>query len=190
MPTLKHMIITTSMKGGGGKSTCASALVDFARRHQLPLAAYDADQAVGSLSDMHATRDAGGRLIEPQDPLTGVVSYNNRDECRGTLFDSLQDHTLSLHDLAGGALVEMQRLFGDQDSLDRRFIALEDQGAVAIFMHLITPDASTVESVALHLDLTEKHAAQSGLARHVAVLNRYGGRKDEDFPHWFGYTDR
>src|SRR5690606_7520165 len=123
-------------------------------------------------------------------PLTGTVSYNIRDESRATFFDSLADHALSLHDLAGGSLVEMQRLFGDQDSLDRLFGALEDQGAVAIFLHLITPDASTVESVALHLDLTEKHAGKSGLARHVAVLNRYGGRRDEAFAHWFGYTDR
>jgi len=53
-----YLLTTTSLKGGGGKSTTASALVDAMRRHDLKIAAYDADGAIGSLSDMHAARDA------------------------------------------------------------------------------------------------------------------------------------
>src|SRR5690554_6627784 len=86
------LLMTTSLKGGGGKSTLANAIVDYARRTQLPLAAYDADGAIGSLSDMHASRDEAGRLVSPQNPLIGVVGYNIRDESRPMLFNSLEQN--------------------------------------------------------------------------------------------------
>ena len=165
-----YMCLTSSMKGGGGKSTLACTLLDFLRRHDVEVAAYDADGAIGTLSDMHAARDA--------------------DESRALLFNSLAaGHRHILHDVAGGALADMQRLFGDENSLRNFFRALRSAHACVIFFHVVTPDVSTIESVALHLDLTEKLGDLAGNARHVAVLNRHGDRQDRDFPHWFGYTD-
>lgn len=185
-----YLAITNSLKGGGGKSTLACALLDFMRRHNLPIAAHDADGAIGSLSDMHATRDDEGRMRAQQDPLTGVLGYNIRDESRAMLIDSLQHgHRHILHDVAGGALMDMQRLFSDRDSLRNLFRVLQSLDACMVFLHVVTPDASTVESVALHLDLTDGLGDLADHARHVAVLNRHGNRNDQDFPHWFGYTD-
>lgn len=196
MRSFKSIIaITTSLKGGGGKSTFACVLLDFMRRNKLPIAAYDADGAIGSLSDMHASRDEAGRMIAEQDPLEGVLGYNIRDKSRAVLFDSLgHGHRHILHDVAGGALTDLQRLFSDEDSLRNFFRATQSENACIVFMHLITPDVSTIESLALHLDITEGlgHTAAGNLtdhARHVAVINRHGNRRDRDFPHWFGYVD-
>lgn len=185
-----YMAITTSLKGGGGKSTFGCALLDFMRSYSMPVAAYDADGAIGSLNDMHATRDEAGNIENVQDPLKGVVDYNIRDESRAMLINALQQkHRHVLHDVAGGALAEMQRLFSDRDNLQNLFRALQAFDACAVFFHLVTPDNSTIESVALHLDLTENLGNSGAHARHVAVLNRHGNRVDQDFPQWFGYKD-
>jgi hypothetical protein len=185
-----YLMLTTSLKGGGGKSTLACALLDQLRHHGIPTAAYDADGAIGSLSDMHAQRDNRGRKLDEQDALHGVVGYNIRDESRALLVNSLGfGHRHILHDVAGGALVDLQRLFSDRDSLRNFSRALRDCDTCLVFLHLVTPDNSTIESVALHLDLTDALGDLAGQTRHVAVLNRHGDRTDQDFPMWFGYTD-
>lgn len=185
------LLMTTSLKGGGGKSMLANAIVDYLRRMQLAVAAYDADGAIGSLSDMHASRDEAGRLVASQDPLVGVVGYNIRDESRSMLFNSLEqgDHPRALHDLAGGSLMDLQRLFDDQGCLKNFFRSLNAYETCPVFLHVVTPDASTVASVARHLDLTDELGELAAHARHIAVLNRHGNRKDQDFPDWFGYVD-
>lgn len=185
-----HMMLTTSLKGGGGKSTFACAFLDHLRRHEIPVAAYDADGAIGSLSDMHAQWDENGDKLKEQDPLLGVIGYNIRDESRTMLVNSLGfGHCHILHDVAGGALADLQRLFSDRDSLRNFARALRDCEACLTFFHLVTPDNSTVESVALHLDMTEALGELGAHMRHVAVLNRHGDRTDQDFPMWFGYAD-
>ena len=185
-----YLMLTTSLKGGGGKSTFACALLDHLRDHGVPTAAYDADGAIGSLSDMHAEYDAAGRRLDEQRALNGVVGYNIRDESRGLLVNSLglgSRHIL--HDVAGGALVDLQRLFSDRDSLRNFSRTLRDCDTCLVFFHLVTPDNATIESVALHLDLTEALGDLACYTRHVAVLNRQGDRSEQDFPMWFGYAD-
>jgi hypothetical protein len=185
-----YLAMTTSLKGGGGKSTFACALLDYLRSNGFIAAAYDADGAVGSFSDMHGLRDADGRLTDDQPSLDGVFAYNMRDESRATLINSLQmGHRLSVHDVGGGALSDVQRLFSDKNSVNRLFRALQACDACVIFYHLVTPDISTIESIALHLDLTDQLGPLSAHARHVAVLNRHGNRSDQDFPNWFGYLN-
>jgi hypothetical protein len=185
-----YMAVTTSLKGGSGKSMFACALLDLLRRESVPVAAYDADGAIGSLADMHATRDAAGRIEDHQDPLAGVVGYNIRDDSRAAFVNSLAGgHRHVLHDVAGGALADLQRLFSDRDDLGKLLRALKTFDAVLVFFHLVTPDAATVESVARHLDLTGSLGPLSEQARHVAVLNRHADRVDQDFPLWFGYVD-
>lgn len=187
----KYPIMPISMKGGSGKSAFANALLNYLRSSGVPVAAYDADGAVGSLSSMHAQRDAEGQSIEPQCPLEGVVDYNIRDNSRDMLINSLKpDHKHVLHDLAGGALVEIQRATSDQDGLKNFFRVLRDVNACAVFFHLITPDDSTVESVAMHLDLTDRLSEDlKAHCRHVAVFNLQGERSVDDFPVWYGYRD-
>lgn len=187
----KYLIAPISMKGGTGKSAFANALLDYLRSSDVSVAAYDADGAVGSLSSMHAQRNADGDAIEDQCPIAGVVDYNIRDDSRDMLINSLAaDHKHILHDLAGGALVEMQRVTSDRDGLENFFGVLRDVNACAVFFHLLTPDASTVESVAMHLDLTERLSEDlNAHVQHVAVLNYQGGRRAEDFALWHGYID-
>lgn len=191
-----YVAVTTSLKGGGGKSTLACALVDNLRNKKTTVAAFDADGSVGSLSDMHGLRDASGNLLDDQDPHKGVVGYNIRDDTRTMLFNSLSNRDLHIvHDVAGGALGDLERVLSDDDNgLQDLFRGFQAQDACVVFMHLITPDRSTVESVAMHMDITDNlgSTAYGDLgkhARHIAVLNRQGGRKDRDFPYWFGYED-
>jgi hypothetical protein len=128
---------------------------------------------------MHAQRDNRGRKLDEQDALHGVVGYNIRDESRALLVNSLGfGHRHILHDVAGGALVDLQRLFSDRDSLRNFSRALRDCDTCLVFLHLVTPDNSTIESVALHLDLTDALGDLAGQTRHVAVLNRHGDRTD------------
>ena len=185
-----YLMLTTSLKGGGGKSTFACALLDYMRHHGIPTAAYDADGAIGSLSDMHAQREDNGRKRSEQDALDGVVGYNIRDDSRSALINSLGfGHRHILHDVAGGALVELQRLFADRDSLRNFTRVLRDCDTCVVFFHLLTPDISTIESVALHMDLTDALGDLATYTRHIAILNRQGNRSDQDFPIWYGYTD-
>ncbi|MFW2590131.1 hypothetical protein [Sagittula sp. SSi028] len=186
----KYLHITTSLKGGGGKSTFGCALLDCLRSEHVSVAAFDADGAIGSLSDMHATRDADGQMVKPQDPLIGVQSYNIRDTSRDTLINSLGCEAKHIvHDVAGGALVDMQRLFDDHGSFANLFQTLRECDACAVFWHLVTPDKSTTDSVERHLDMTQNLGDLSTYCRHMAVLNRQGGRDDQAFPHWYGYYD-
>jgi hypothetical protein len=191
-----YMAVTTSLKGGGGKSMFACAMLDNLRHGGVFVAAYDADGAVGSLIDMHGSRDKDGKLLEQQNPTEGVYAYNIRDGSRTMMFESLGSGApLVLHDVAGGALGELERVLSDaDDGLQDFFQGIQEQDACVVFMHLITPDRSTVESVAMHLDITDRLGDTaagdlSNHARHIAVLNRYGNRKNEDFPDWFGYED-
>jgi len=186
----KYIIVSTGQKGGSGKSTFLSTIADVLRSEQRTIAVFDGDGSIGSLSDMHGTRDEDGKLLMQQDPRVGVGSYDIRSDSRITLINSLAlDTPHILHDLAGGSLVELQRIFADQDGLTKLFRALHSVDACIVFCHVITPDIGTVDSVRMTLDLIQNLGDLSSNARHIAVLNRHGGRRDDAFPLWFGETD-
>lgn len=183
----RRLLLTTSMKGGGGKSTLAALLLDVLRSEGVQVAAWDADMSIGSLAQMHGSRDASGRLLQEQDPLWGVGLYNIRDNSRDELINSLgHPCPLLLHDIAGGALGEMERLFDEERSIAEFMETLRDLDVQPVFLHLITPDISTVASVRTWLDLCDALPAGGLSPSHIAVLNRHGGRRDADFPDWFG----
>ncbi|MFP7675526.1 hypothetical protein ACG74X_19440 [Marivita sp. S0852] len=184
------LMMTTSLKGGTGKSTFSCALADYLRTQGYPTAAYDADGSNGSFSSMHATRDEAGDILADQDPLEGVVAYNVRNESRNTLIASCENFSgLVLHDLAGSSLSELQRIFEDgEDGLHNIFQVFADLGVHPIFLHLITPDKATVNSVAHHLDLMDALGDLGSIASHVAVLNQRGNQTMKDFPFWHGFT--
>jgi hypothetical protein len=184
------LAMTTSLKGGTGKSFLASAFLDVLRHRQVPVAAFDADGAIGALSAMHAERDEMDRMLDQQDAGTGVVAYNIRDESRTRLIDSLAcPEPLILHDLAGGSLADLQRLFDDRDGLGNFLRTAERLGITLAFLHTITPDRGSVESVAIHMDLSEPYRDSALDIRHVAILNRRAAPRDSDFPVWFGDRD-
>lgn len=175
------LAMTTSLKGGTGKSFFASVLLDVLRHRQVPVAAFDADGAIGALSAMHAARDAAGRLCDPQSPGHGVVAYNIRDDSRTTLIDSLGcPEPLILHDLAGGSLADLQRLFDDRDGLHNFLRTAERLGITLVFFHMITPDRGSVESLAIHMELSAPYRDSALDIRHVAILNRRAAPRDAD----------
>ena len=184
------LAMTTSLKGGTGKSFLASAFLDVLRHRQVPVAAFDADGAIGALSAMHAERDDKGRVLDQQDAATGVVAYNIRDESRTRLIDSLsRDEPLILHDLAGGSLADLQRLFDDRDGLGNFLRTAERLEITLAFFHMITPDRGSVESIAIHMELSAPYRGSALDIRHVAILNRRAAPRDADFPVWFGDRD-
>ncbi len=191
MKVLTYLYMTTSLKGGTAKSLFASVLLDTLRAAGISIAAFDADGSIGSLSMMYAEKDENGVALVPQDPLTGVVSYNIRDESRDMLIDSAQQHQggILLHDLAGGALMDMMRISDDQNSFRKLFETFNYAKIRPIFFHLVTSDKASVESVAIHLDLIDALGESGKQARHIAVINQRGGLRDDDFPFWFGFTD-
>lgn len=184
------LLMTTSLKGGTGKSLFACTLLDNLRSRGHPVAAYDGDGVIGTLTAMHAMRNDEGRVKDAQDPFTGVVAYNVRNESRNMLIGSAEDYRgVSLHDLAGGALTDLQRIFNDEDGLGELFGTFVDMCIRPVFIHVITADKATVQSVATHMDLTDQLGDLGRIACHIAVLNRRGGLKPADFPFWYGYQD-
>lgn len=188
--TQATLLMTTSLKGGTGKSLFACTLLDNLRSRGHHVAAYDGDGVIGTLSAMHALRNDAGRVVAPQDPIAGVVAYNVRDDSRNMLIDSAEQFSgLILHDLAGGALADLQRIFDDQGGLQNLFNTFKDMQIRPVFLHIITADKATVQSVATHMDMTEQLGDVGGIACHIAVLNRRGILKPADYPFWYGYKD-
>lgn len=188
--TKQFLLATTSLKGGTGKSTFAGLLLSALRSRGVKIAGYDADGAIGTLSDMCAERDEAGDPLEEQDPLMGVSGYNIRDNSRDMFLNSLgASHQYILHDLAGGALADLKRICGDAESLDRLLRVLDRNNVQFLLFHVITPDVSTIDSVAQHLDLFDQSKELANFVQHVAVLNNQNNRVKDDFPIWFGYQD-
>jgi len=101
-------------KGGTGKSTAARALVDYARRVGVRTAAWDTDGSVGQLLQCYGTKDRNGAILLDQDPCVGTGYFNIRDDRqRDRLFASVTEHdaSLSVYDMPGGILAELDRLF-------------------------------------------------------------------------------
>lgn len=186
--TRSTLLMTTSLKGGTGKSFFACAALDYLRTQNHPVAAYDGDGTIGTLSAMHASKDAKGNHQDHQDPLTGVVGYNVRDDSRALLIESSQQHNgVLLHDLAGGALFDIKRIFDDQDGFSNLFNVFQNLNIRPVFCHLITSDKSTVDSTARHLDMMDDLGDIGQNADHLAVLNLRGMLKRDDFPFWYGF---
>ncbi len=190
IPTLRAtLMMTTSQKGGTGKSFLACTLLDLLRTLNHPTAAYHADGTNGTLSAMHATRDEDGVLLNAQDPFKGVVAYNVHNDSRTMLIGSGERHTgLILHDLAGGSLADLQRIFDDEeDGLHNLFTVFADLGIHPVFFHLITPDTATIQSLAFVMDMMDRLGGLAANASHIAVLNHRGLLRQADFLFWYGF---
>jgi hypothetical protein len=182
------ILAATSQKGGVGKTIASCALLDCLRRRGFTIAAYDGDGANRGLSDMHATRTPDDhRLVAPQDPHSGVVTYDGRDRQDDSFVDSLEAGAGAdaiLHDIAGGALGALVELFdgGFEGLAD----VLRDVDARIVWLHLITRDDASVASCARYLQLCESAPQRFG---HIAVINRHSARDDAGFPAWLGSPD-
>lgn len=187
----KVLILFTSEKGGAGKSTAASAVLDYLRGSGQVVAAFDSDGSVGMLSKGYATKADDGFPADNQNPVEGVVVYNLReDESRSTLVNSLaHGHPIVMHDLAGGGLADLMRIQDNSEGLKRLLRAIKNGGYRVVFVHLLNTDDSAVASVATYLDLIDDAGDVGEVASHVVMLNRKAGRKNAAFLDWFGVTD-
>lgn len=182
------ILAATSQKGGVGKTVASCALLDCLRRRGFTIAAYDGDGANRGLSDMHATRNPHDqRLVAPQDPCRGVVTYDGRDRHDDTFVNSIETGAGAdaiLHDIAGGALRALIELFdgGFEGLAD----VLEDIDARIVWLHIITQEDASVASTSRYLELCAPAPDRFG---HIAVINRHSARDDAGFPAWFGSPD-
>ncbi len=181
----KNLLITSSQKGGVGKTFLANVLLDLYRQKNMPVDAFDGDGSIGGLISIHGTRLTDGEIAIEQDPSCGVAPYDIRDHnSRAQLINSLEtDADIILHDLAGGSLGDLCMLFGDDPAtgllgLDE---VLEDLKVNLTILHLITRDEGSVASVELFLSLTEGCER----IRHIAVINWHRAR-ETDLWLWFG----
>src|ERR1051325_4570772 len=89
-PKTKRVLLVGSEKGGVGKTPWCISFVDYVRAQRGGrVAAFDADGSVGGLVKMLGSRDDVGKLLEHQDPLSGIGFYNIRSEERVQLLDAI-----------------------------------------------------------------------------------------------------
>lgn len=73
------IIFSTGEKGGVGKSTHATMLLDIMRSAGIKVAAYDCDRVNSTLTRMFCQRDENGARLLNQDPWQGVDQIDMSD---------------------------------------------------------------------------------------------------------------
>jgi len=178
----KRLILVIGQKGGTGKSTASRAILDRLRRDGIPTAAYDGDGAdVGQFYQFYAAKNSAGDLVDPQDPLTGVVAYDVRHPReRDALLNSLATGAdVIIHDLPGGSLLPLLSITGSADAL------VDQVGRYGYRVTLIIVLSPAFASALITGDIV---AAFGTAVDYVAIKNLALGL-DEDFRIFDGYVD-
>lgn len=138
----------TSSKGGPGKSTAASLLLDNWRSAGHAVAAYDADANNASLVQHFGTRNLDGRLIDVQDPVKGVSLVNVREpDSRDELLNAVERmHARILVDLPGGGAEDVANVLPSADDFFGAFLEHDIQPIVAIVLSNVKSSAASVAS--------------------------------------------
>lgn len=138
----------TSSKGGPGKSTAASLLLDNWRSAGHAVAAYDADANNASLVQHFGTRNLEGRLIDIQDPVKGVSLVNVREpDSRDELLNAVERmHARILVDLPGGGAEDVANVLPSADDFFGAFLEHDIQPIVAIVLSNVKSSAASVAS--------------------------------------------
>ncbi|WP_262272286.1 nucleotide-binding protein [Microvirga yunnanensis] len=181
----KRAVLVASQKGGVGKTVAARALVDHLRSNEIRVSAYDADGGVGGLVRVFGTRGSDGKLIEGQDPTTGIGYYDIRaDKQRDTLLNAVEfGEPLIVHDLAGGSLGDLMKIVDGGEGMDGLLAGFEQYGYRVTVAHVISPEFGAATSVGTWID----HVG--GRVDHVAIRNTRWGKATNDFPFWHGFVD-
>lgn len=170
----KTLILVTGQKGGVAKTLTAALLLSRLRNASaLTVAGYDADGTIGGLQRHLGLRGTDAKLLENQDPHTGVVGYNIHVPAeRDMLLDSLAlGSEIVLHDLAGGSLDDLLAVVdGSSGRLDNFFEAVSDCGYRTFLVHLVTTDVASWHSLSVFLDNSGGFDVS-----HLAVVNRHFG---------------
>lgn len=138
----------TSSKGGPGKSTLASLLLDYWRSGGHTVAAYDADANNASLVQHFGTRNLEGRLIDVQDPVKGVALVNVREpDSRDELLNAVERvQGRILVDLPGGGAEDVANVLPSADDFFGAFLDHDIQPVVAIVISNVKSSAASVAS--------------------------------------------
>ncbi|WP_428560976.1 MAG: hypothetical protein ACP59X_17860 [Solidesulfovibrio sp. DCME] len=180
---MKRAIFILSQKGGSGKTTFSRALLDHLRQgHGLAVAAFDADGAVGQLVQYYGSRDAGGQLDQPQNPMTGVGVFDlRRSEQRGTVVDALDlgADTL-LFDFPAGCLEDLGRVVG-QAGVGALLDEYEREGFRVTVAVVVSNVQSSAGNVLAAMEVFRDRVD------YVTVKNLFYG-KPEDFLFFDGFT--
>jgi cellulose biosynthesis protein BcsQ len=109
----KAAIFVTGSKGGPGKSTFSTLLVDYYRSRGITTAAYDGDHNNMTLLQFYGTRGEDGKLVEDQDAVNGVKVFNIRQPDERDLMLNVVEGaaTRIVIDLPGGAVRMSQPSF-------------------------------------------------------------------------------
>lgn len=184
----KRLVMTSSNKGGTGKSTFARGLADKLRRDQtIKTFLSDADGAVGQLFQYYASREPDrkdgtrGDREKKQNGLTGVHFFDIREpNQRDDIFqgiDSGADRVVM--DLPAGSL----NTICDIDEELKFFSYASDKGYGITFVEVITPLIASTKSVAAMLQMFSSIEA----AAFIVVRNAaFGPVLNED---WQIYDD-
>ena len=183
----KVLAAAVSQKGGCGKSMLVRTLAQVGRWQGYPVAVYDADSLIGTTHRALGARDGAGKLLVDQDPLVGAGKYSLRvDSQREQFLNSLSSGAATIvHDLPGGAMLDIAQVVGQRDGgFEHMLKMVSTFGYQLTLLHLITPEISTVHSLAQY------RKAFGPDVRHIAVLNRSFGADNDDFSAWFSSRAR
>lgn len=184
----KVLVAAVSQKGGCGKSSMIRFLAQIGRWQGYQIAVYDADSLIGTTLRALGSRDAAGKLIAEQDPLTGAGKYSLRvDNQREQFLNSLIcGASTILHDMPGGAMLDLAKVItSERDGRFENMLSMISAfGYQLTLLHLVTPEISTMHSVSQYLK------AFGPDVRHIAVLNRAFGADDDDFAAWYASRTR
>lgn len=177
----KFAIFVLSSKGGPGKTTWARSYLDVARTAGLTVAAYDCDGGVGQLIQYYGSRDANGALLKDQDAMSGVATFDVRQEReRDEIVNALPaakaaKADILLFDLPGGAVQELKRIFGSTETL---FEAVRRNGYEPVVVVVITPALKSAQNVKV---IVNEFGSQVG--KYVVVKN-LAFSSGETFKHY------
>lgn len=181
--------VTTSDKGGVGKTLAASFLADILRsdsRYKDCTALVDGDEKVRKFIERFGTRVADGGLLNPSDnnPLTGcrLVDLRSMDNCSAEIMGLLESGARRiLVDGAGGSETNYGKLLRPTAKPEEFTEFLGEESISTTFFAPIMPDDdSTILSLA---QLYAKYRGDRGVF-FVPILNRWNGDVGGEDPHF------
>jgi hypothetical protein len=177
-PARPKAVFLTSTKGGPGKSTAASLLLDNWRSQNLATHAYDADASNASLVQHYGTKGLDGRLIDLQDPVKGCALVNVRQpNSRDELLNAVERAKAAriLVDLPGGGAEDVASVLPNADDFFQAFI---DYGFEPVVGIVISHVKASAAAVAATIETFGKRPS------YVVIKNL--GHGAVDFPYFDG----
>lgn len=169
--TTKRLIITSSHKGGVGKTIVARLMTEVYREEKVNADIYDADGNVGGLARVYRG---------PMD----VKFYSFREHPM-TLLNSLDTNSdIVFHDLPGGSLYQISKIVDPNAEDASAFLdTVEAEGFKLTCLHVIDSEIESTQSVREVM----KSFDPSRVDHVVAINMREAKNSQTDFPYWYGY---